>query len=208
MMTEFILTPTNLDFFNAIFRNPISGKWTIPVLTFNTRFINPYYGEVDLLNEDSAYQRSVIDHFYMRLTEKWLYKDSAFKSLLKYFKVEKDGDEGKVSLIDDPDHVINTASNMEYQKYIFRYIEKYFITKRFISKILKQYVNTTHIKWYDLFNNIDNIKELFVHKLKKLIISTIYEVQDQQNKSSEKEKEKTSNKTSGKTSNKTYHKST
>lgn len=185
-MSEFILTPTNIDFIESIFRNPITGKWTIPILTFNTSFISPYYGEVDPLNEDVSYQRAVIDHFYMRLTEKWLYKDNTFKSLLKYFKVTKDGNEGKVSLIEDPDKIVDTKTNMEYQKYIFQYIEKYFVTKRLISKILKQYVNTTHIKWYDLFHNTDNIKDLFAHKIKKLIVSTIYELQERQASESKK----------------------
>ena len=178
-MSQFLLTPTNIDFIESIFRNPYTGRWTIPILTFNTKFVSPFYGEVDPLNEDPNYQRSVIDNFYLRLTEKWLYKDSVFKSLLKYFKVETTGEEGKVALIDNPDKLSDTELNMKYQKYIFDYIEKYFITKRLIRKILKQYVGTSHIKWYDLFHNTDNIKGLFAHKLKKLIISTIYELQEQ-----------------------------
>jgi len=74
--------------------------------------------------------------------------------------------------------VSSTSVDKDTRKYIFRYVEKVFITKKFIDKILRQYVNTTHIKWYDLFNNTDAIKDFFAYKLKKLIVSTIYELQD------------------------------
>lgn len=185
-MSEFIITPTNVDFLESILRNPITGKWTIPILTFNTGWINPFYGQIDPLNDDPKYQKSVSDNFYLRLKEKWLYKDPIFRSLLKYFRVEKSGDEIKVSLISDPDKISESQLNKEFDKYIFRYIEKYFITRRFINKILKEYVRTTRIKWYDLFHNTDTLKDLFAHKLKKLIISTIYELQDIKTTESEK----------------------
>jgi hypothetical protein len=191
-MSEFIITPTNVDFLESIFRNPITGRWTIPILTFNTKFVSPYYGDIDPLNDDPKYQKSVVDHFYMRLTEKWLYKDPIFRKLLKYFHVETSGDEGKVSLIDDLEKISESNIDEKYRKHIFKYIEKFFITKRFVEKVLRQYVNTTHIKWYDLFHNTDILKELFTHKLKKLIISTIYELQDKKTG-----KENKSNKISG-----------
>jgi len=181
-MTDFLITPTNVDFIESIFRNQISGRWTIPILTFNTNFSSPYYADADPLNDDPKYQKSVVDNFYLRLTEKWLYKDPVFRKLLKYFQVEKSGDEGKVSLISDPDKISKSDINEQYRKHIFKYIEKYFITKRFINKILNQYVKTTHIKWYDLFHNTDTIKDLFAHKLKRLIVSTIYELQDTKEK--------------------------
>lgn len=177
-MTEFIITPTNLDLLESIFRNPLTGRWTIPVLTFNTRFINPFYGEVDPLNDDPNYQSRVIDHLHMRLTEKWLYKDPVFRKLLKYFKVEENGDEGRVSLIDNIDDVKESEIDPKFRKHIFKYIEKYFITRKFVDKVLRQYVRKTKIKWYDLINNTDILKDLFSHKLKKLIISTIYQLQE------------------------------
>jgi hypothetical protein len=177
-MSEFIITPTNVDFLESIFRNPLTGRWTIPILTFNTGLINPYYGDIDPLNDDPKYQKNVIDHFYIRLTEKWLYKDPIFKSLLKYFKIEKNGDEVRVSLVPNMDSVSRSNVDEKYKKYVYRYIEKVFITKKFVDKVLRQYVKVTHIKWYDLFYNTDTLKDLFAHKLKKLIISTIYELED------------------------------
>lgn len=177
-MTNFIVTPTDINLLESIFRDPITGSWIIPILTFNTKFINPYYGEIDPLNKDPVYQKNVVQHFYMRLKEKWLFKDPEFRRLLKYFKVAKNGEEGKVSLIEDPEKTVDTDVNEQYRKHIFKYIEKYFISKHWVDKILRQYVKKSGIKWYDLFNNTDILKELFAHKLKKLIIASIYEFQD------------------------------
>lgn len=175
---SFIMTPTNFDLIDNLFKDIRTGKWIFPVYTFNTGFINPYYGEVDPLNEDPVYQKSVIDNFYLRLKEKWLYKDPNFRKLLKYFVVEENGDNGTITLVSDPDKAAKNDLTEKYRNHVLRYIEKYFVTKKFVKKTLKQYVNSSHIKWYDLFHNIDSVKELLAHKLKKLIISTIYELQE------------------------------
>jgi len=182
-MSSFIMTPTNIDDLESIFKNPITGQWTIPVLTFNTSILNPFYQEIDPLNNDPRYQDRVIEHFYTKLTEKWLYRDPLFRSLLKYFKVEKSGDKGTVSLISDPNKTTDISKiSDDDSKFIFKYIEKYFITKRFIEKVLREYVKTTRIKWYDLFSNTDTMKDLLRHKLKKLIVSTIYQLQERKEK--------------------------
>lgn len=177
-MTQFTITPTYIDFLNPIYRNPLTGKWTMPILKFNTSYINPIYGEIDPLNEDVNYHKKVIQQFYMRLKEKWLYKEPVFEKLLKYLKVDKKGDEVKVSLISD----INKASEQKWdknmRKYMFRYIEKIFVTKKFVKKVLKEYVKRTNIKWYDLFYNTDTLKDLFAHKLKKNIVRTIYDLEN------------------------------
>lgn len=177
-MTEFIMTPTNIDYLQSIIRNPMTGRWTLPNLTFNINYSNPYYNEIDVLNDDPRYQEKIIDHFYFRLTEKWLFKDAIFNSLLKYFNADTSGTEGKISIISNPDQKNYSDINLKFKKYIFKFIEKYFITKHFVDKVLRQYIKNTHLKWYDLFNNIDNIKNLFNHKLKRLIVKTIYQIQD------------------------------
>lgn len=180
-MSEFIMTPTNIDFLEQIFRNPVTGKWAIPILTFNTNYFSPFSNDIDPLNDDLQYRQRVVDNFYLRLTEKWLYKDANFRKLLKYFKVEKNGEKGTVQLISDPEKVSDISGMSEVdRKYVLNYIEKYFITRHFVEKILKQFIKRTKAKWYDLFNNTDILKELFAHKLKKLIISTIYELQDRE----------------------------
>lgn len=183
-MSNFIITPSNPDLLNLLVRDPITGLWTIPIMTFNIKTINPYYGEIDPLNEDPKYQNNVVKHFYMRLIEKWLYKDFLFRNLLKYFKTERNGDEVKVTLIPNLDNLSSTDVDKATRKFIFRYIEKVFITKKFVDKALRQYVNTDpkRIKWYDFFNNTGTLKELLSRKLEKLIIKTIYELQDKEAK--------------------------
>ncbi|HLX52338.1 MAG TPA: hypothetical protein VKR58_00255, partial [Aquella sp.] len=114
------------------------------------------------------------DYFYTKLTERWLYKDPLFKSLLRYFKINKSKDKGEVTLISDPEKTAESNVKEDDKKHVFKYIEKYFINRRFVEKVLREYVAVTHIKWYDLYNNTDNLKDLFNHKLKKLIKKTIY----------------------------------
>lgn len=172
------MTPTNVEYIESLFRNPLTGQWFIPILTYDVTSKHPYFSESEPLNNDPIYQDKVIENIYMRLIEKWLFKDPRYLSLLKYFRVENNDNEGKISLIDDPDKVLDISKMTKIDRmHVFKYIEKYFITKRLISKILRSYVNTTHIKWYDLFNNIDTVKDLIRHKLKRLIITTIYELQ-------------------------------
>jgi len=172
----FLLTPDNLDYLGFLYRDPITAKWTVPILTFNTGFYDPLR-IADPLNEDPVYRERVIDNIYLRLTEKWLYSHASFRSLFKYFNLEKSGTKGTVSLINDPDKFSEKTISDTDGKYIIQYIEKYFATKKFVSNILKEYVNTTHVKWYDIFNNTSTLKDLFVHKLKKQIINTIYKLQ-------------------------------
>lgn len=181
-MQEFIITPTNIDFLDSVFRNPVTGKWAVPIMTFNTLYTSPFFAERDPLNEDGQYQNRVIDHFYIRLTEKWLYKDASFRKLLKYFYISKTKTEGSVQLIEDPEKVSKEDIDSVDRKYIFKYIEKFFVTRNLVEKALREYVGATHIKWYDLFYNSDAIKDILSRKLKKLIISTIYQLRDRKNK--------------------------
>jgi hypothetical protein len=176
-MSTLLITPTNIDDYDWIFKNPVSGKWTIPVLEFNPLIFNPFYLEIDPLNVDPRYQNRTIDYFHTKLTEKWLYRDPMFRSLLKYFHVTKKGDKGTVTLISDPEKVSKEKLTEDEEKYIFKYIEKFFITKRFVEKVLREYVAVAHVKWYDLYSNSDTLKDLFRHKLKKIIVKTIYSIE-------------------------------
>lgn len=177
-MTEFVITPTNIDYLDSILRNPVTGRWTIPVISFNVK-TNPLFGDIDPLNDDPKYQKKIIDNIHTRLTEKWLYKSPSFRKLLKYFNATKKGDEIKVSIIPNINSLNTSEFDKNTRKYVFRYIEKIFITKKLVNKILRSYVAAKHIKWYDLLHNTDTLKDLFAHKLKKLIVATIYELQDQ-----------------------------
>lgn len=179
-MTNFVLTPTELDLNSPVYRDPLTGQWILPLFTFNTNYQNSFLIERDPLNSDPKYHDRVIDNIHLRLTEKWLYKDPIYISLLKYFFIKTEKDKGVIYTVRDPDTAKLTIKKDDYRQ-VFKYIEKIFITRRFIEKVLREYVKTTHIKWYDLFTNISTLKELFAHKLKKTIIRTIYSLEKKNN---------------------------
>lgn len=168
-----ILTPTNVDFVTSFLRNPITNTIQFPVMTFNTGFINPFYADIEPLNKDPKYRKRMKNYFYTKLTEKWLYKDQQFRKLLKYFKINKKDEKTTVELIKDLKDVNKESVDKKDRKYIFRYIEKIFISKQFVEKVLRQYIKRSNVNWYDLVRNTRIIKELFAHKLKKLIVNTI-----------------------------------
>ncbi|AAV50629.1 hypothetical protein [Acanthamoeba castellanii mimivirus] len=174
---NYIITPVNQNLITAILKDPITGEWNIPILTFNANYDNPFYDDLNVLNNDHKYRQKIIDYFYTCLTEKWLYKDPVFEQLLPYFKISKTKFEGKVCLITNnkkPD----MDSNIIYKKFIFKYIETFFVTRIFVEKILKSYVKHTNTKWYDLLNNKTILKGLFAYKIKKIIIGIIENIRN------------------------------
>ena len=165
------------DIIESILRDPINGYWTIPVLTFNTNYGNPFYDDLTILNSDRKYKSKIIDYIYTCLTERWLYKDPVFEQLLAFFKVKKSGLEGKVCLITNPEKKPDLEKNLAYKKFIYKYIETFFVTKLFVEKTLKSYVKNSDIKWYDLLDNKKILKGLFAYKIKNLIKDLITQIQ-------------------------------
>jgi hypothetical protein len=172
---EFSLTPTYIDMLGPIYRNPKTGYWMVPVLTFEEGFI-PFYIERDVLNEDPNYHKNVVRYFYLQLTEKWLYHDPIFFELTKYFRLDKEDGKIRVSLVTDPNRLSPQASQTE-RNYVLKYIEKFFVTKKLVEHVLRKYVARHHVKWYDLFYNKDRIKREIAHKLQKIIVQTIQDLQ-------------------------------
>lgn len=179
-MFDLLLTPTNPSFLPYLMKDPITNRWVMPTYVFNVNYPNPYYSEIDPLQTDPKYHKKIISNIYTRLCEKWLYNDTEFKKLLRYFKVDIDDNQAKITLLlpADPENIPVQKYDEIYNNHVFKYIEKYFITKGFVDKTLRQYIASSGTKWYDIFYNIDTIKELLAKKLKKLIIKTIYEVKD------------------------------
>ncbi len=176
-MSFIINKPVEITYSDILIQDPITKKWGFPSLTFDFTTFTPYTKfDIDPLNEDKYYIKSVIRNIRERLREKWLHNDEIFIKLLKYFKVVKkgDGNSGEISLVDNPDKLSNTHENLQYKKFIFKYIEKVFLTDKFVKRTLKKYVSISKIKWYDLYNNSRNLKHMFAHTLKKVIIENIY----------------------------------
>ena len=176
-MTSFILSPSNIQDYEWIFFNPVEDTFISPVLSFDLEISNPYAFEIDPLNNDVRYQNRTIDFFHITLTEKWLHKKSFYESLLKYFNVGRNASKIEVSLIEDPSKPSDpSAFKADDYKFVLKFIEKYFITRRFVEKSLKSYIHKYRSRWYDLYANGDSIKKFMRHKLKKTIIKTIHSI--------------------------------
>lgn len=176
-MASFTLTPTNIEDYNWILKNPITGEWTIPILNFDPTVLNPYITDADLVNADVEYQRRTVDYFYAKLTEKWLYKPSFYKPLLKFFTIDKSTPKGTVTLVHNLEKVSKNTdkdTNADDYMYILKYLEKYIIKRRFVEKSLRSYIRVTCTKWYDLYTIGSEVRDLFRHKLKKLLINMIH----------------------------------
>lgn len=176
-MSNFITTPTNIDIYGTVFRNPITGRWEFPVYSFDLDVINPFVNSVDVLNNDRRYQKKVADSIYVSLTETWLYKKHNFKKLLKYFRIVEAGGEGQVHLIDNLDDAKMSEMNNKYRKHILMYIEKYFISRKFVYKALQKFTRTKNVKWYDVFEHSSAVKKFLAKELEDLIKDTVYELE-------------------------------
>jgi hypothetical protein len=179
-MSSLILTPTSIDYLDYVVKDYVTGKLYFPTLTFNTMYNAPFYVERDPLNNDSSYHRDIIATFYLRLVDKWLYNDREFEKLCRFFSVDVNDKEGKVELNKKVDK--ETEIDEKHKKYVLRYIEKYFISRKFVEKVIRQYVKKTNIKWYDLLSNSILVREYIAHKLKKLIIHTIEAINEREKK--------------------------
>lgn len=163
----------------SIFRNPITGKWEFPVYNFNMKILNPHRQNIDILNNDKNYRHKVAKNFYTLLTEKWLYNDHHYRKLLKYFTTgDKTGTGvGQIHLVDNLDDAKATTLNKKYRNHIFLYIEKYFITKKFVYKSLSNFTKKYDMKWYNLMDNESAVKKYLANNLRDLIANTIYKLE-------------------------------
>lgn len=157
-----LLTP---PFYNArgFYEFPIRNYLLSPIL------YNPYYGEVDIMNEDREYQHRVISYFYSSLVERWLHKKDVFKRLLKYFRVSKADKEATISLVSDPEKNVDQKLSDADIKQIFHFIDKKFITKDAVEDALREYVDKHRFKWYNFYTNKELVQRLLYKELKHRI---------------------------------------
>ena len=174
-MQSLILSPSIVEDYEWIFFDPAKKSWISPILSFDIDILNPYSQEVQRLNYDIRYQTRTIDYFNTILTEKWLHKKSFYEKLLPYFEVSRNDKKVDVKLIEDISKLSDpSAFQSNDHKFILKFIEKYFITRRFVEKCIKSYVHSYKCTWYDLYENGDSVKKYIRHKLKKVIIKTIH----------------------------------
>lgn len=121
------------------FHNPYTRTWIIPKMPI---IIENY----TILNDDLSYRDNMINYFYVLAKEKWLFKEHIFHNLFKYFKVTKNN--VIISKVK-----VKTKYTEAQQKQILKYIDKYFITKKFIEEVLVTLIALYQFNWYDLISN-------------------------------------------------------
>ncbi len=140
-----------------------------------TYFLNTDQRYYDLNYDPDTHKRAV-DYIYTKTVEKWLYNRPEFESLLKYFTIRKSDNKYRVELIDDIEKAKLGKLDSDERKAIFHFIENYYITKKFVYKCLKEYVEKYHMNWYDFYTNSGNLREFLRHELKRKIKKSIYEI--------------------------------
>ncbi len=160
---SFTQTPYYIQYIPELRRDPITNLWILPSQTFN--LVSPY--DYEPLDQDSNYRKNIVSTVFTQFKERWLYKESIYRKLMKYFKVTGDDDKKTVSVISK----VGKSSVVDYpdQKYVLKYIEKMFVTKKLVRKSIQDYMKRSKIKWYDVLVNKEAIKEAIYRRLRKII---------------------------------------
>ena len=175
-MSRFFETPTYVNSIQELVWDPVTKKWYIPKLVIHVH--DNARSKLSLINNDPEYRNKVLEYFYTKLTEKWLYSEAMYEKLLKYFKATRIGDKVEIELM--PHNFERTdadkAAQEEYKFFIFKYIDNHFATRKFVKDVLEDFIYTTGANWYDLYHNNQAVKQLFAKKLKKVIKQTRLEL--------------------------------
>ena len=172
---QFLQTPVNIDYYNLV--PPIGDKlWTLPQIVFDLNY-GPFYKRAQPLNRSHTYQKQVVNHISMRLTEKWLYHDVIFRDLFKYFKCTVKNKKCMIELVGKMDQTSSDNVPHECRSYVLSYIEDIFLSKKLVDRAVRSYVKKTGANWYDLFNQKQSLLRHIHRRLRKLIRNTIYELE-------------------------------
>jgi hypothetical protein len=140
---SFILTPTSSDILTTTFSVSTDDYVSSPITTSaNLTYSKPLIGSYQSLNFDPEVRNKLIKYYFYKILDKWLYND--LKSVL--------------------DNVKN--GNIEEK---IKHIENNVLTKKIIKKILKKFVEKTHINWVDLPHKESDLKKIFKYELNKLL---------------------------------------
>lgn len=141
------------------------------VASLNTTYTQPTIGIYEDINYDPKIQSRIINYFHKLTLDKWLMGDLSY--ILSYFSIN---DKGEVNLIKSANPTKNDRGKQGYDKNNIRdaeriidFIEKYFLTKSVVRRVLDVYVSKTGDKWVYLHRHKGDIKRLMENKLIKLI---------------------------------------
>lgn len=132
------------------------------ITSVNLDYTKPSVGVFENLNADPRIRKRIVKFFYYKILDNWLMDDLV--DILNFFTIK----DGKVDLIDnisqyEPLGSYNESEEIKEKKIDF--IEDFFLTKSFVSRVLDEYVNNTKTNWYELPKNSYFIKDIIAKKL-------------------------------------------
>ena len=135
----------------------------------NSGTITNYYNYLDV-NQDPDLRNKIVRYFKER-TLHWLLNDEEFKQLLNYFVFRTDSK--RVQYVDPVrKHSEMAKENNDTSEQLrakVKYMKEFVVSKRLIAKILEKYGTKFNVKWWNFKNNIEDIKDVIHHELKKKI---------------------------------------
>jgi hypothetical protein len=141
-----------------------------------TGVYSPRFLEYEDLNYDSDVREKLIKYFIKRATEKWLERD--FNKLLGYLVVKKKDGRLVVDLISslkdysEDQYKNDKPEDLQAKK---EFIAKYFLTRKLVNHVLKEYVMMKGVNWYDLKMYRKGVRDALKHKLKKRLKKAVDE---------------------------------
>lgn len=127
----------------------------------------------DQKNDEKRVLKRLVNYYYSKVIDRWLYHDYGYRELTKYFTIKHDDEGISVRLIRSLDKITNVDYSTSESKSILFFIESFMINKKFIRKVIEEYAKRTSSKWFELYTYDYNIKEFIRHQLKKKIKNTI-----------------------------------
>jgi hypothetical protein len=128
----------------------------------------------DLRHDEHRIRKRIVNYYYSKLIDRWLYHDLSFRDLTKYFTIKYDNEGISVALVHNLDDVKdNHKLSHNERKSILFFIESFMIDKKFVRKVIDEYARRTSSDWIELYQYEYNIQIFIRHALKKKIRNTI-----------------------------------
>lgn len=172
-----ILSPTSeISLVSPLLVTTITSTEQIPhtilPTSININYTKPTISIYKNLNADPRVHQRLVKYFYYKALDKWLYEDLI--DILNYLKIRN----GKVDIINsmkeyDP-LAVDKESDDDIRKKI-DFIEKFFLSKRLMARIIHEYVKHTGTNWVDLPKNEYFIRQIVGNKLTRRIKRAIAE---------------------------------
>jgi hypothetical protein len=134
------------------------------VLNPVTHIIPPY----ENLNTNSDIINKVVNYFYKKIIQKWLYNDMS--KLLGYLQINND----KVVFIDKMEQYnSNISDSSENKRKKINFLVNFLLTKELVHKYLKKYVSEHNTQFINLRSNKNKVRKFLYKRLNNKFQKTI-----------------------------------